>query len=342
MAAAMSFVLRAARPDDLDAIYEMAKSTGGGFTNLPPDRSTLQAKLERSAASFARQEEALGDDLFLFVLEDMSSNRLRGTCQIFSRIGATWPFYSYRIGALTQYSKELDRTFRAEMLTLSTDLDGSSEVGGLYLHPSERSAGLGALLARSRYLFMKMHRTRFAGTTIAELRGSQDEMGDSPFWHGIAERFFGMSFREADEFNAIHGNQFIADLMPKHPIYTAMLPEGALAVIGVPHKSGRAAMRMLEKEGFSFSNYIDIFDGGPAMTVPTDQIVTIQQARVGSVTGVGKPGKGVASIVAHGHLDRFRACYGAVAQANGGVVMDEAAAALLDVHAGDTVCHVPR
>ena len=34
----MSFVIRAATPDDLQAIYEMAKLTGGGFTNLPADR----------------------------------------------------------------------------------------------------------------------------------------------------------------------------------------------------------------------------------------------------------------------------------------------------------------
>src|SRR3546814_2949300 len=61
----------------------------------------------------------------------------------------------------------------------------------------------------------------------AELRGVVDEAGASPFWDGVAGRFFGMTFQEADAFNAIHGNQFIADLMPKHPIYTAMLPESA-------------------------------------------------------------------------------------------------------------------
>ena len=86
---------------------------------------------------------------------------------------------------------------------------------------------------------------------IAELRGVIDEAGGSPFWDGVAGRFFGMSFQEADQFNAVHGNQFIADLMPKHPIYIAMLPESARAVIGLPHPSGRAAMRMLESEGFA-------------------------------------------------------------------------------------------
>ena len=47
------------------------------------------------------------------------------------------------------------------MLSLTTDLEGSSEVGGLFLHPEMRAGGWGALLARSRYLFMKQHRARF-------------------------------------------------------------------------------------------------------------------------------------------------------------------------------------
>src|SRR3546814_6077601 len=87
-----------------------------------------------------------------------------------------------------------------------------------------------------------------------------------------------MTFQEADAFNAIHGNQFIADLMPKHPIYTAMLPESARAVIGMPHPNGRAAMRMLEKEGFQQGDYVDIFDGGPTMVVQTDQVRSLSDA----------------------------------------------------------------
>jgi acetylornithine deacetylase/succinyl-diaminopimelate desuccinylase-like protein len=50
----MSFRVRPATPEDFAPIYEMAKLTGGGFTNLPPDRATLVAKLARSEQSFAR------------------------------------------------------------------------------------------------------------------------------------------------------------------------------------------------------------------------------------------------------------------------------------------------
>jgi arginine N-succinyltransferase len=326
----MTFVLRAARANDIGVLYQMAKRTGGGLTNLPPDRPTLAAKLAHAEASFSRAEDDLADDLFLFMLEDLASGEVRGTCQIFAKVGSTWPSYSYRITSLTQYSKELDRTIQAEMLVLSTDLSGASEVGGLFLMPGDRAAGMGALLARSRYLFMKMHRPR----------GAHDDVGGSPFWDAIGGRFFGMSFREADEFNAVHGNQFIADLMPKHPIYTALLSESATAAIGVAHQSGRAAQRMLEHEGFTYDCYIDIFDGGPTMTVPTDEIATIGKARQDRVVTIAE--EGTDSLVAHGRLGAFRACYGKVAEVEGGISLDPAAAAMLGISVGNLLTHLPR
>ena len=243
----MTFRLRAAQIGDLEHLYEMAKLTGGGFTNLPADRAALTRKLERAEEAFARTEDTLGDDVFTLVLENSENGQVRGTCQLFTQVGQQWPFYSYRLTTLTQHSQELDRTVRAELLSLVTDLEGSSEVGGLFLHPGERAGGLGLLLARSRYLFIAMHRARFADRILAELRGVIDDRGGSPFWDGVAGRFFGMTFQEADYFNAINGNQFIADLMPKHPVYIAMLNGEARKVIGVPHPSGRAAMRMLER-----------------------------------------------------------------------------------------------
>ena len=227
----MSFRVRPARNADFQAIYEMAKLTGGGFTNLPPDKGALVAKLARSEEAFAHEEGSPDGDLFVFVLENAETGQIRGTCQVFSRVGMVEPFYSYRISTLTQTSPELGKTFRAEMLTLCTDFEGCSEVGGLFLHPAERAGGLGVLLARSRYLFIKLHRERFADQVLAELRGVIDEAGGSPFWDAIAGRFFGMNFQEADAFNGTHGTRFIADLMPKTPIYTAMLPESARAIM---------------------------------------------------------------------------------------------------------------
>jgi len=336
----MTFRVRAATDGDLQYLYEMAKLTGGGFTNLPPDRKALTAKLDRSHAAFARTDGPVEDELFVLVLENVATGEVRGTCQIFTRVGDRHPFYSYRIGTLTQHSRELARTFRAEMLTLTTDLEGSSEVGGLFLHPAERAGGLGLLLARARYLFIAAHRARFADRILAELRGVIDEAGGSPFWDGLAGRFFGMNFQDADQFNAINGHQFIADLMPKHPVYIAMLPETARAAIGLPHPSGRAAMRMLEHEGFRYEGYLDIFDGGPTMTARTDHVRSIAEAKTDRVVAVAAGG--TESLVATGTLAGFRCTFGTVASADGGVTLSPDAVAALDVAVGDGVHHVER
>ncbi|MBV7266565.1 arginine N-succinyltransferase [Erythrobacter ani] len=338
----MTFRLRAARPSDLEHLYEMAKLTGGGFTNLPPDRKALGSKLDRAAQAFANTEDKLVDEQFVLVLENLETKKVAGTCQLMTMVGQQWPFYSYRLNTLTQYSQELDRTVRAELLSLVTDLEGASEVGGLFLHPNERAGGLGLLLARSRYLFIAMHRKRFADRVLAELRGIIDERGGSPFWDGVAGRFFGMSFQEADYFNAINGNQFIADLMPKHPVYVSMLSEDARSVIGVPHPTGRAAMRMLENEGFRYDGYVDIFDGGPSMVAATDDVASVKDSTAAKVTGVDLA-EGERAILAAGRLEEFRACYGArKLDDDGGIAIDAAAADALDVTEGDTVWSVTR
>ena len=337
----MSFVIRPSREDDLEHLYEMAKLTGGGFTNLPADRDALRGKLERSAKAFANTGEELVDETFLLVLENTETGAVRGTCQLMTQVGQQWPFYSYRLNTLTQYSQELDRTVRAEMLNLVTDLEGCSEVGGLFLHPNERAGGLGLLLARSRYLFIAMHRQRFAERVLAELRGIIDDRGGSPFWDGVAGRFFGMTFQEADYFNAINGNQFIADLMPKHPVYVAMLDDDAREVIGLPHPTGRAAMRMLEKEGFRFEGYVDIFDGGPTMLARTDDVVSVADAAPRKLGGTALD-KGERALIATGHLTDFRCSYGSRSIDGDTIAIDAAGADTLRVGEGDTVWSVPK
>jgi arginine N-succinyltransferase len=329
--------VRPARNEDFQAIYEMAKLTGGGFTNLPADKATLVDKLAQSDDAFSRDEGSFGGDLFVFVLENASNGQIRGTCQVFSRVGMVQPFYSYRVSTLTQVSHELGRTFRAEMLSLCTDFEGCSEVGGLFLHPNERAGGLGVLLARSRYLFIKLHRERFAERVLAELRGVIDEAGGSPFWDAI------MSFQEADSFNGAHGTQFIADLMPKTPIYTAMLPESARNVMGVPHPSGRAAMRMLENEGFSADGYVDIFDGGPTMSVPTDRIRTIRESKELILNKLSEGSGGTRMMVANGHMTEFAACYGRLTTAADGTSeLDPESAKLLGIVPGDNFLAMGR
>ena len=109
----------------------------------------------------------------------------------------------------------------------------------------------------------------------------------------------------------------------------------------MPHPSGRAAMRMLEAEGFSYEGYLDIFDGGPTMTAATDAVKSIAAAKPATVTGTDC-GKGQKVILAAGHLADFHACYGACEAVDGGIALDPQAADLLGVGVGDEVWWVAR
>jgi arginine N-succinyltransferase len=339
----MSFRVRPATGDDFQAIYKMAKLTGGGFTNLPVDKGALVDKLLKSQQAFAREEESPQGDLFVFVLENVETGDVRGTCQAFTRVGLDNPFYSYQISKLTQTSPELGRTFETEVLTLCTEFNGCSEVGGLFLHPGVRTGGLGLLLARSRYLFIKANRARFAERVVAELRGVIEESGRSAFWDAIAGRFFGMTFREADSFNGAHGTRFIADLMPKTPIYTKMLPQDALEVMRRPHPSGAAAMRMLEAEGFIGGSFVDIFDGGPTMYAPTDRIRTVDLAREEVLAEISDEEGGQPMLISTGRLLDFKASYGRMrVHPDGRVALDPTGAALLGIGPGDRFLASPR
>ena len=298
--------------------------------------------MAKSEQGFSREGENPADDLYVFMLENVETGQIRGTCQIFGAVGTDRPFYSYLISTLTTKSEELGRIFRNQTLNLTTDLEGFSEVGGLFLHPQERAGGLGMLLARSRYLFIKQHRPRFGDSVLAELRGVMDQSGNSPFWDAIGGRFFGMSFPEADEFNAVHGTQFIADLFPKTPIYVSMLPESARSVMGQPHPTGRAALKMLENEGFDWDGYIDIFDGGPTVTARTDKIKTLVESDWLRVAG-SNGGGGATMMLASGVNHDFIACYShATKTDNGELLIDGQAMDMLNIGAGDLVLAVAR
>ncbi|MBS3961574.1 MAG: arginine N-succinyltransferase [Sandarakinorhabdus sp.] len=333
--------VRPALVSDIDGLKTLAALTGGGFTNLPDDRASLANRLARSEGCYAADILEPHDELYMLVLEHVPTGRIGGTAALFSRVGVTWPFYSYKLTTLSMRSRELGRTFRTGVLHLVNDFDGASEVGGLFLHPDLRAGGLGRLLARSRYLFLAQHRARFGDRVFAELRGYLRADGSSPFWDGLAGKFFGMGFQEADAFNAMEGNQFIADLMPKYPVYVALLPDEAQAAIGRPHDAGRAALAMLESEGFAFNGYVDIFDGGPTVDARIAEVRTVREAVRSHVTRKdaenGDAADGGVRLVAGGSLGGFRCAALRVLVADAGLRLPADA----PFDPGDEILHAP-
>lgn len=333
--------VRPAVAGDLEAIYRLALKTGGGFTNLPPDREALGKRLATSIGCFESDIDAPGGELYLLVLEDAASGEVVGTSALFSKLGTEWPFYSFSISSVTQVSKELGKSLKSDLLILVNDFDGCSEVGGLFIDPARRASGIGRLVARARYLFMAGARARFADKVIADLRGYQAADGRWPFWEGLGRHFFNMDFELADQLNGLKGNQFIADLMPKYPIYVRLLPADAMAAMGKPHPHGERAMALLEEEGFYQDGYVDIFDGGPTMIADVADLKAVRDSRVATVAAVAPLGDAaIDSLASAGGVLDFRAARGLVQATPDGVILAPELARHLDVSLGDKVRHV--
>ena len=264
-------VIRSIQSTDLDALLDMAGQVGSGMTTLKPDRTMLGDRVAIAVASFNETIPPEQRD-YMFVLEDTSAGRVAGICAIKSAVGLTEPFYNYRIGTLVHSSRELDVFSRMETLYLSNDLTGSTELCSLFLHPDYRSGNNGKLLSKSRFLFIAQFPHLFTEKLIAEMRGYQAPDGSSPFYEGLGRHFFKMDFHHVDDLTSLGKKSFIAELMPRQPMYVAYLPDEAQEVIGKVHLSTAPARRLLEQEGLHFEGYVDIFDAGPVLQARVSEL----------------------------------------------------------------------
>jgi arginine N-succinyltransferase len=96
------------------------------------------------------------------------------------------------------------------------------------------------------------------------------------------------------------------------------------------------AMALLEHEGFTRSQLIDMFDGGPTVTCPRDTIATIRKA-VHWTCEVGHVPEGATMLIASDSVAKFRAIRAPVVLGEGAARISEDAAAALDVEPGATL-----
>ncbi|HBV40715.1 MAG TPA: arginine N-succinyltransferase [Erwinia sp.] len=271
-------VIRPVEHDDLAQLMTLAGKTGGGLTSLPADSATLSARIERALQTW-RGQLPQAEQGYVFVLEELETRRVIGICAIEVAVGMQDPWYNFRVGTQVHASRELNVYKVLPTLSLSNDHTGSSELCTLFLDPDYRSGKNGYLLSKSRFLFMAAFRHRFMKKVVAEMRGVSDEKGHSPFWESVGSRFFSMSFTTADYLSGTGKKTFIAELMPKHPLYIDYLSAEAQATIGQTHPQTAPARAVLEAEGFRYQNYVDIFDGGPTLECEIDRVRAIRKSR---------------------------------------------------------------
>ncbi len=271
-------IIRPIKQSDYNALYHIAVESGHGFTSLPVNEELLRNRIAHTEESFAKDVSKPGNEGYLFVMEDTETGQVVGTSGIEAAVGLEDAFYHYHLGQVVHSSRELNIYNTVETLSLCNDYTGSTEICTLFLSESHRKNNNGRFLSRFRFLFIGEHQERFAKTVIAEMRGVSDKHGRSPFWNWLEEHFFSMDFPTADYLTGIGKKVFIAELMPKYPIYVNLLSQAAQDVINQVHPHTVPAVRLLEAEGFARRGYVDIFDGGPTVEASVKNIKTINQS----------------------------------------------------------------
>jgi arginine N-succinyltransferase len=272
-------IIRPIQADDYDSLYQIAVDSGHGFTSLPVNEELLRSKIKRSEESFSAEVAEPGDQGYLFVMEDTDTGEIVGTSGVEAAVGLDSPFYHYHLGKVVHSSSELKVHNTVNTLTLCNDYSGVTEICTLFLKEKARVNSNGRFLSRFRFLFIGEHEKRFSDKIIAEMRGVSDENGRSPFWEWLEKNFFSIDFPTADYLTGTGNKRFIAELMPKYPIYVSLLSEAAQSVINKVHAKTEPALRLLESEGFHRSDYVDIFDAGPTIVSQRQHIKTIKQSQ---------------------------------------------------------------
>ncbi|MPV86770.1 arginine N-succinyltransferase [Ostreibacterium oceani] len=277
--------LRPVELEDLDALLEMSIEVGSGMTSMPNDEGTWLSRVTNSKDTFAGLIDAnKSEGVYFLVAEDSDTQTVVGTTAIYVGIGTRTPFYSYKSTLIVQYSDVLKKTIENRVLHLVNDFTRAAELGSLFLRKPYRHSGYGQFMSRSRYLMLADFPDQFDESVMAELRGWQNAEGHSPFWQALGKKFFDLPFENADYISATKGTQFIQELMPKYPVYVDLLPEEAQACIGKPHDISAKAIHMLEKEGFYYDGYVDLFDGGPTVHCRKSLIRSVRETTVKTVS----------------------------------------------------------
>ena len=279
------WVVRAVRIEDIDALHELVLSATQGLTSLQLDRARLLGRVEESTFAFSRVGPSPRGEPFVLVLVNEATGELVGTSTVYAKTGGYQPLYAYRMVESDHASELLGVRHHRTRLELCRIHDGPTEIGSLFLRGLYRGEGRGRWLSLSRFALISMLPHRFADRVIAEMRGKADSDGAVPFWDAVAGRFIPTDFATVDAMSTV-SKMFIEEMMPQHPIYLDLLAEEVRQGIGEVHPETVPALAMLKSEGFSVTDLVDIFDGGPVISCETNQIHAVRRVREMTIRSV--------------------------------------------------------
>jgi arginine N-succinyltransferase len=154
-------IVRSVVAEDLDPLFELIQKSEYGLTTLKISKERLNERIEQAIFAFGQKKSRPNGQPYVFVMEDLASGGLVGTCAIYSKVGGYEPFYSYEIKKSVHRSDELGVHKEIEVLHLMEEHNGPTEIGSLFLSPTYWGGGHGRLLSMARFLFMADFPDRF-------------------------------------------------------------------------------------------------------------------------------------------------------------------------------------
>ncbi|MDB2384515.1 arginine N-succinyltransferase [Endozoicomonas sp.] len=290
---------------DLKAIEKLSCTAGATITTLPAEPDHLHNLIRSTQEALSRSISEPSGETYHFVLVESESNKIVGIAGIISAVGITSPFYSYRLEDIVHASDDLEIYSRIPALKLCHDYTGYTCLCTFYISPEVESEEALQLLSRARLLFIAEQRQRFSERIVVELQGVIDEKGRSPFWEDLGRHFFKMDIAHANYLTGLCDKSFIADLMPRHPVYTPLLSKKARSVIGEIRPDRSHVLDLLEQEGFSYEGYVDIFDAGPSLESRIDRLCSVSSS-IKTIPEIADTVTGQTHIIANTSTTHFR------------------------------------
>ncbi|MBJ00510.1 MAG: arginine N-succinyltransferase [Halobacteriovoraceae bacterium] len=273
------FVIRPIKDKDLAGLMELLKVSGHGLTSLPKDEEIIRHKILISERSVAHRGDRPGGEAYLFVMEELFTGKIVGVSGIISKIGGFEAYYFYHLKSEVMKSQSLSVEKEVKSLHFEKTHSGPAEICSLFLSPEFRNSQNGRFLSLSRFLYMAENRRHFEDNVIAEMRGRVNDEGHSPFWDAVGQKFMNIDFVQAD-YLQMKSRKFIDELLPKYPILVDLLPKEAQDVVAQVHPNTEPAKRILEQEGFQFNGLVGIFEPGPVLEAPLDEVRALKESKV--------------------------------------------------------------
>lgn len=331
------FVIRSIKEKDLADFYRLASILD--TYNLPKNRKLLAEIIHRSLDSFYGSLSNLHLGRYVFVAEDLDKGRIVGTSEILAKRGVKGhPFICCNVGVDHMKSSTLRKEMTHRYIRLASTFDGATEVGGLVVDPRYRGrgSGVGKALSYVRFMYMKMHPSKFQKRVLAELLAYLDSRGENPLWNFLGRHFTGLSYRDADHLSASN-KEFILSLFPSEKIYTCLLPERVQKKLEVPGPESMPAKILLERIGFKYLQQIDPFDGGPLYGAKTDEISIYRNTKRYKYAGICDQNLNEEGLLLFEKNGKIRACKSDVERVGKKISIHSDGVEALQIKQGDVI-----